>query len=75
MSKTPESRSKPGQDTSHRGGWFRVNGRGSWHTEAHREYGVLWSVCGVRAVLAQAEARTELGGEDARCTKCSSRKA
>ncbi len=75
MVKAPESKPKTGHDTSHRGGWFRMTGRGTWHTEAHREYGVVWSVCGVRAVLAQAETRTELGGEDKPCTKCAARKA
>ncbi len=46
------------QDTEHlfeEGNWFRQSGKGFWHLQAHKEYGVVWSLCGVRMVLAQAE--------------------
>ena len=46
------------QDTEHlveEGNWFRPSGKGFWHLQAHKEYGVVWSLCGVRMVLAQAE--------------------
>jgi len=74
MSNKPVSDSKSGQDTSHRGACFRAPGRRMWHTEAHREYGVIWSLCGIRAVLLQAETKTALGEEDSLCTKCTGRR-
>lgn len=74
MTQTPEGKPKAGHDTSHRGAWFRTPGRGAWHTEAHREYGVVWSLCGMRTVLSQAETRGELAPGDTPCARCSGRK-
>ncbi|NOY43975.1 MAG: hypothetical protein GXP50_00765 [Deltaproteobacteria bacterium] len=59
-----------GRDTSHRGAWFRLPGKTRWHSEAHREYGVLWSLCGVRAIAMQAETKKSLGEEDLACVRC-----
>jgi len=72
MSKEPAK--KPGQDISHRGALFRVPGRSMWHTEAHREYGVVWSLCGIRAVLLQSETKAALDEGDTPCTKCAGRR-
>ena len=74
MSKEPISKPKPGQDTSHRGAFFRAPDRRMWHVEAHREYGVVWSLCGIRTVLLQAETKTALAEEDTPCTKCTGRR-
>lgn len=74
MTQTPLPQAKAGQDISHRGSFFRMPGRGSWHTEAHREYGVVWSLCGMRTVVSQAETRGELAPGDAPCTRCAGRK-
>ncbi len=63
--KAPDNR-----DTSHRGTLFRSPGRAMWHAEGHREYGVLWSVCGIRALAAQAETCTTLPEGGALCAKC-----
>ncbi|GAB6063771.1 hypothetical protein [Deferrisoma palaeochoriense] len=59
-----------GKDVSHRGSWFRLPGKTRWHSEAHREYGVLWSLCGVRTIALQAETKEELGPEDQACVRC-----
>jgi len=45
-----------------------------WHVEAHREYGVIWSLCGMRAVLLQAETKSDLEEADTPCTKCTGRR-
>ncbi len=59
-----------GRDTSHRGSWFRLPGKTRWHSEAHREYGVLWSLCGVRTIAMQAETKENLGEDDLACVRC-----
>ncbi len=69
---TPTDAHRSGRDTSHRGTWFRLPGKSRWHSEAHREYGVLWSLCGIRAVAHEAETREELGEGDAACGRCAS---
>lgn len=63
------------QDTeylSEDGKWFRMTGKGFWHLEAHSEYGVVWSLCGVRMLRAQAETKTRLdtGGGQRPCANC-----
>ncbi len=60
----------PDRDTSHRGAWFRLPGRSRWHSEAHREYGVAWSLCGVRVVLLNAETKEKLDEADVPCGRC-----
>ena len=54
------------------GDWFRQQGKGFWHLKTHQEYGVAWSLCGVRLVLSQAETKTILKGDDGDlpCTNC-----
>ncbi len=66
---TPDA-AHPGRDTSHRGTWFRLPGRSRWHSEAHREYGVLWSLCGVRVVGHEAESKGTLDENDIPCGRC-----
>jgi len=73
---TPEQQA-PGtiQDTEHlieEGNWFRMAGKGFWHLQAHSEYGVVWSLCGVRLRLAQAETRDRLdtGAGQQPCANC-----
>jgi hypothetical protein len=61
---------KTGRDISHRGTWFRIPDRAMWHSEAHREYGVIWSKCGMRVLAAETEARKELSEEDTPCARC-----
>jgi hypothetical protein len=58
------------RDTSHQGNWFCLPGRNTWHVEAHREYGVIWSTCGLRALAAKAETRGDLEEEEGRCSRC-----
>lgn len=65
QAQAPDSR-----DTSHRGSLFRAPGRATWHTEAHREYGVIWSVCGIRGLASQAETSDALPEGGAPCVKC-----
>jgi hypothetical protein len=68
------------QETDHlveEGHWFRHSGKGVWHLQAHQEYGVVWSLCGVRMRLAQAETLDHMDpeGGQAPCPNCRQRKA
>jgi hypothetical protein len=38
---------------------FRPGGKGAWHLVAHREYGVVWSSCGIRALEKDCRRPTE----------------
>ena len=72
---TDEQRPSQIQDTEHlaqEGDWFRHGGKGFWHLQAHKEYGVVWSLCGVRTMLAQSETRDRLDPEagDMACGNC-----
>ena len=34
---------------------FRPARRGAWHLQAHSEYGVIWSPCGIRAKAVECQ--------------------
>ena len=38
---------------------FRPGRKGAWHLQAHSEYGVLWSRCGIRAKSMECQRPTE----------------
>lgn len=60
------------EDLAHEGDWFRPQGKGFWHLQAHQEYGVAWSLCGVRLMLSQAETsdRLDLAAGNLPCANC-----
>ncbi len=58
------------RDTSHRGSWFCIKGKNQWHTEAHREYGVVWSMCGLRVLRHQTDTCEELEAGQTACVRC-----
>ena len=60
----------PDRDTSHRGSWFCIKGKSHWHTEAHREYGVVWSMCGLRVLRHQTDTRETLEEGQTACVRC-----
>lgn len=34
---------------------FRPGRKGAWHLQAHAEYGVIWSRCGIRAKVMECQ--------------------
>ena len=55
---------------SRQGAWFRMQNRQMWHSEANREYGVLWSHCGIRALLGQVVTQEALPEDGTTCARC-----
>jgi hypothetical protein len=50
--------------------WFRMPNRQMWHAQANREYGVIWSRCGIRALLIDVETRPTLAEDGVPCARC-----
>jgi len=65
---TKDQTSTPGEAGS--GSWFRMRNRQMWHAEANREYGVVWSRCGMRALFADTVAQEKLEEKDTVCVRC-----
>jgi len=49
---------------------FRVGGRGLWHLEAHQEYGVRFSLCGIRVLAKETQAPDRPLPQSEICGRC-----
>jgi len=59
-------------DSSH---LFRIGNRGFWHIQAHREYGVIFSLCGIRVLARDTQPATGADEETkSLCVRCARHK-
>jgi hypothetical protein len=47
-----------------------LRNRKMWHAEVNREYGVVWSRCGMRALFADILVQETLEEKDSACVRC-----
>lgn len=49
---------------------FRIRGRGYWHIRAHAEYGVVFTLCGIRVLGKETQAATQPVAKAEVCGNC-----
>lgn len=54
--------------------WFRPTGKRAWDLLVHKEYGVLWSQCGIRTVFAETESAKAVPEDGVECPRCVGRR-